>query len=1025
MLGVKGGSRRVVAVLSVAGLASVLFGATAAPSAGVSISTIAGSGVACGTASGAAPTCGDGMAAMAAQLNGPGAVAADAAGNVFVADTGDNEIRRISSSGTITTVAGNGVQCTGLTTCGDGGLATSAKLSGPRGVAVDSAGNVYVADTGDNVIRMFTPGGNITRIAGSGSQCTTSGNMEKPTCGDGGPAASASFNSPRGVSIDSAGNLLIADTLDHEIRMFAPGGNIERIAGNGTQCTTSGNAEKPTCGDGGAATTAQLSAPAAVTVDSAGNVFVADTGDHEIRKLAGGMITTVAGNGTKCVSAATTKPSCGDGGAAVNAQLTSPQGVAVDSADNLYIADTDDAEVRYVDATAVIDTVAGTGTACPVSTTSCGDGTATSAQLDLPVGLGLGSSGRVYIADTGNHKVRLLAPPGSGPPGPGPPVAVINSPAAASVFTLHHTVTLSFACHEGTGGPGLESCTACETPETLTPSSPCPAGPASATTVGLNTASLGLHTYTVTALSQDGQTASTTFQYTVQRKRPLVYAPPPLLATATRPCVMYRCSANPGLHTAWENSLTGVARDWCANYGCQHQMDLLPVNGFDDNLFPFNPDWAGFVLTGQPPNASTDCGQFPTANPSDWGTLPSDQGAFCTTQQVTTDEGSHGSGYFCNMGRDPSSSFHGHINWEPATYEGTLQWFEHSPGTDDDYSLDLHTFNLDGVTAGNNGGNAIHIEFDSDETIDHFDDSSWWASFHDAVDSSDSAAHKMIDGHLAEVTGLVGIDAAHTPAAELHPVYAIAMDVTRDPRAPLRGGVDRWALFARNWGDEGYCSSHDHPIPAGPITVRIPWLNGARGVNLISQPRPATGVKNVGSYFDAMNIGHPGITERVLPGEGVLLTFDLSTDPSNEPEYWGTIDLQWTFTPHQLPVGGLPAGSPGNRAPTPAMHRPSVGDNDVEGLIAALIHRLPRSARATLLASIPPLAVITHRAKRVRIVMRPPPIAPLVKPGAFFLATPTDHAVLKRDSAQLRVLCHAYRNRLPGFPGACTAALRR
>jgi hypothetical protein len=1000
----------------VTGLASVGFGAPSASAAGFSISTIAGSGAACGTASGAAPTCGDGMPATAAQLDSPGGVAADAEGNVFVADTGDNEIRRISSRGTITTVAGTGVACTGLNTCGDGGLATSAKLSGPRGVAVDSAGNVYVADTGDNAIRVFTLGGNITRIAGSGSQCTTSGNAEKPTCGDGGPATSASFNSPRGVSIDSAGNVLVADTLDHEIRMFALGGNIARIAGSGSQCTTSGNAEKPTCGDGGPATTAQLSAPEDVAVDRAQNVYVADTGDHEVREFAaGGAIATVAGNGTSCVAAgATTKPTCGDGGAATSAQLASPSGVAVDSAANIDIADTSDAEVRRVTPNATIDTIAGTGAVCALTTSSCNDGPATNAQLNAPRGIAVGQGGSVYVGDTGDHKVRLLTPA----TGPGQPLAIIRSPANASTFTLNHAVTLSFACREGAGGPGLQSCKVCEAHPSVFSFPVCtPTGSSFATTVRLNTTTLGVHSYTVTAVSRDGLAGSTTFQYTVQRKRPLVYAPPPLLAMASRPCVMYRCTANPGLHTSWENSLTGAARDWCANYGCQHRMDLLPVNGFDDNLFPFNPDWAGFVLTGKPPFPQQECHQFLSSNPSDWG-------AFCTTQQVSTDEGNHGSGAVCNRGRDPRSAFHGHVNWEPATYEGKLEWFEHSgPGTDDDYSLDLHPFNLDGVTGDNNGGNSIHIEFDSDETIDHFDDSSWWLAFHDAVDYRDQAAHDRIDGDLAEVTGLVGVDAAHTPAAELHPVYAIA--IQNDRKAALRGGTDEWAIFARNWGNEGYCSSNDHPIPAGPITVRIPWLNGARGVNLVTQPRPATGVKNLGSFFESMNIGHPGITERVLPGEGVLLTFDLSTNPSNQPEYWGTIDLQWTFARHQLPVGGLPAGSPGNRAPSPAVHRPGAGDHDVEAAIDALFQRLTPSVRTTLLASIPPLAIITHRAKPVRIGMRPPPIAPLVKLGAFFPATPTDHAVAMRGNAQFRALCHVYRNRLPGFPGACRAALRR
>lgn len=686
-----------------------------------------------------------------------------------------------------------------------------------------------------------------------------------------------------------------------------------------------------------------------------------------------------------------------------------------------------------------ISTLAGTGNACAPTTSSCNDGSATTAQLNGPRGVGVAPGGLMYVADTGDHKVRLLTPaPPSNPPPPPPPVATISSPANAGTFTLNQAVALNFGCREGVGGPGLQSCAACEThPGLLTPSTCTTSGPEFATTVRLNTSTLGLHTYAVTALSRDGQEGTVALQYTVQRFRPLVYAPPALLALATRPCVMYLCRSNPAPHINWENSLGGLASRWCAIYGCTNGMNLLPVNGFDDNLFPFNPDWAYFVRTGHPPDPGPECDEFPNTRPSDWGAGGSMFGMSvpvpCTTQQVTTDEaGRHVSAYFCDMGREPPGYFHGHANWEPATYEGKLEWFEHSsPGSDDDYSLDLHPFNRDGVTAANNGGDAIHIEFDSDETIDHFDSSLWWHGFHDVVDQSEIAAapprvregpHSLIDGDLAEVTGMVGIDAAHTPAAELHPVYAIAIQTDR--KAALRGGTDKWAIFARNWGDEGYCSSHDHPIPAGPITVRIPWLNGARGVSLAAQPRPATGVKNLGSFFDSMNIGHPAITERVLPGEGVLLTFDLSTNPYDEPEYWGTIDLQWTFVPQRFPVAGLPAGSPGNRAPTPAAHLPSVGDMDVEGAIDALFRRLPRNVRKAALAHIPPVGV-THRAKRVRLVIRPSPIVPLVKPGALFLSTPTDQAILKRGKAQLRALCRAYRNRLPGFPGACAAAMLR
>jgi hypothetical protein len=989
-------------------------GAPQASAAGLSVSTVAGSGAACMSAAGVAPTCGDGMSATAAQLNGPSGVAVDGAGNIFVADTADNEIRMISPAGVITTVAGTGAPCTSLAPCGVGGPATTAKLNAPRGVAVDRNGRVFVADTGDNEIRMFVPGGTMTKVAG-GSACSS-----PPTCGDGSLAVRAGLTSPEGVAVDTAGSVFVADTGDNEIRAFIVGGNITRVAGNGAPCTDASSLEKPACGDRGPASSAQLSAPQGLAVAVDHTIVVADTGDHEIRRFAvDAAITTVAGNGAKCASAAGSKPSCGDGGGATLARLASPQGVVVDASDNVLVADTDDSEIRRVSADGMIDTIAGTGTACAAPTLSCSDGPGSAAQLNAPGGVGEGPDGLVYIADTADEKLRAVGPASSPPPPPppaSPPVATITSPAAANTFTLHQVVTLTYACHEGMEGPGLDSCGVCETPVATAAPQPCASGSGSPASVTLDTATLGPHRYTVTALSRDGQVGTAGLQYSVQRTRPLVYAPPALMATATTPCVMYRCSANPGLHATWEKSLISLPKDWCANYGCQHRMDLLPVNGFDDNLFPFNPDWAGFVLSGQPPFPRQECDQFLSHNPADWG-------PFCTTQQVVTDEASHGSGTICNMGRDPRSAFHGHANWEPATYEGKLEWFEHSgQGSDDDYSLDLHTLNQDGVTGDNNGGSAVHIEFDSDETIDHFDNSAWWKDFHEAVDANDTSAHGRVDNLLAEVTGMVGIDAAHTPAAELHPVYAMAIQT--NPFGALKGLTDRWAIFARNWGNEGYCSSRDHPIPSGPITVRIPWLNGARGVDLAAQPRAATGVKNLGSSFSAMNIGHPGITERVIPGEAVLLTFDLSTNASHQPEYWGTIDLQWSFSHRDLPVGGLglPAGSPGNRAPTSVVgDHPGGADKDVEGVIDRLFRHLSPKVRRTALSRIRPL-IIANRAKHVRLTMRPPPIAPLVRPSALFQKSPVDRALLKHGTQQLDALCRAYKNRVPGLRGICGRA---
>ncbi len=243
---------------------------------------------------------------MNAALNQPYGVTPDSAGNLYIADDQNNRIRKVSG-GTITTVAGIGT----MGFSGDGGPATSALLYIPHGVAADSAGNLYIADTGNLRVRKVS-GGTITTVAGNGTVSFS---------GDGGPATSASINIPYGVAVDSAGNLYIADTGNNRIRKVS-GGTITTVAGNGTASFS---------GDGGPATSASINEPWAVAVDSAGNLYIADYANNRIRKVSGGTITTVAGNGVVGFS--------GDGGPATNALLGYPEGVAVDSAGNLYISD--------------------------------------------------------------------------------------------------------------------------------------------------------------------------------------------------------------------------------------------------------------------------------------------------------------------------------------------------------------------------------------------------------------------------------------------------------------------------------------------------------------------------------------------------------------------------------------------------------------------------------------------------------------------------------------------------------------
>src|SRR5271157_3160449 len=311
---------------------------------------------------------GDGGPATSGSLNSPMGVALDSAGNLYIADSANNRVRKVSG-GTITTVAGSGT----LGFAGDGGPATSASLWGPSAVAVDSAGNLYIADYGNNRIRKVTAG-TITTVAGNGYGGYS---------GDGGPATSALLYGPEGLALDSAGNLYIADTYNNRIRRVS-GGTITTVAGNGNQGSS---------GDGGPATSASLTLPSGVAVDSAANLYIADAGNGRVRKVSWGTITTVAGNGALAFS--------GDGGPATSASLYTPEGVALDSAGNLYIADLGHNRIRRVSG-GTITTAAGNG-----NQSFSGDGgPATSASLNRPWGLALDSAGDLYIADYGSNRIR-------------------------------------------------------------------------------------------------------------------------------------------------------------------------------------------------------------------------------------------------------------------------------------------------------------------------------------------------------------------------------------------------------------------------------------------------------------------------------------------------------------------------------------------------------------------------------------------------------------------------------------------
>ena len=370
------------------------------PTSGFSIWTIAGTGTTC-----ASPGCGDGGPATSAQFNGPTGVAVDGAGNVYIADASTRRVRLVAPNGTITNVAGNGSSCA-TTACGDGGPATAAGLNLPTDVAVDAAGNVYIADENDSKVRKVTPGGTISTAAGNGTSCPD----DTSPCGDGGSAIGPTLNSPQGVDVDTAGNLYIADTASRKVRMVTPGGTISTVAGDGTSCTTQTNP----CGDGGSATAAQLASPQDVAIDGSGAVYIA--GGRRVRKVSGGNITNFAGDGNTC--SPSTDP-CGDGGAATSANLANVRGVDVDANGTVHLSDGATGRVRKV-AGGLISTIAGTGNPCSPATGPCGDGGAASAALlSQPAQLALDAAGNLYVPDVTANRVRWLTGPvgATGPSG--------------------------------------------------------------------------------------------------------------------------------------------------------------------------------------------------------------------------------------------------------------------------------------------------------------------------------------------------------------------------------------------------------------------------------------------------------------------------------------------------------------------------------------------------------------------------------------------------------------------------------
>jgi sugar lactone lactonase YvrE len=334
------------------------------------INTIAGDG--------AAAYSGDGAAALLAQVRDPTSVKVDGAGNIYIADRGNHCIRKINASGTISTIAGTGGS-SGMS--GDGSAATSAQLNTPSSMAIDGAGNIYITDYGNNRIRKVNTSGIISTIAGG---------IVSGSTGDGGPAVDALLNRPQGINLDAAGNLYFADELNNAIRKInLTTGIITRVAGAGSSSFS---------GDGGAATAATLRYPKDVVVDASGNVFIADHGNHRIRKVnSSGVISTLTGGATFGYS--------GDGADASLAEIKFPYSLSIDHQGNLLFNDQGNNRIRKIFTSGIIVSEAGNG-----SYGFSGDGGSCYGAQISTIGITNDATGNIYLAEYGYHRIRKITP---------------------------------------------------------------------------------------------------------------------------------------------------------------------------------------------------------------------------------------------------------------------------------------------------------------------------------------------------------------------------------------------------------------------------------------------------------------------------------------------------------------------------------------------------------------------------------------------------------------------------------------
>ncbi len=399
---------------------------------------------------------GDGGPATSAILIQAQGMVSDRAGNLYIADAGDHRVRKVAANGVIQTVAGTAV----FGFSGDGGPAAQAQLNTPYGLALDTQGNLYIADLGNARVRRVAPDGTIVTVAGGGL-------LPAGAANNGTTATMLALTAPRNLAFDASGNLYISDFGAAQVYQVSPQGSLVTFAGTGIAGAA---------GDNGAAIAAQLNHPAGLAFDSQGALYIADSANHLVRRVKQGLITsyaraatptglafdssgnlyiadtsagdiavvpvsgsasTIAGTvpvaaldlcyssgvglyastGVEVITASAQVPAAvagggnlahGDDGPAILARLNHPAGVSTDAAGNIYIADRDNNRIRRVAPDGTITTIAGTG----VAGNSGDGGEATAAELNQPSSVTVDASGNLYIADTGNARVRKVSPGG-------------------------------------------------------------------------------------------------------------------------------------------------------------------------------------------------------------------------------------------------------------------------------------------------------------------------------------------------------------------------------------------------------------------------------------------------------------------------------------------------------------------------------------------------------------------------------------------------------------------------------------